>query len=184
MTTKKITSVITYLEMTEQPSTPTPALPAVKIAILRAEDPTVSFYRYLYNTIGEDWMWYERRKIDDESLKAIIHDPKVEVFVLYVKGVPAGYVELDRRKPHEIELGYFGLLPEFIGRGLGGYFLRWGIDQAWSYKPSRLIVNTCTLDHSNALPNYQKCGFSVYKQETVEIDEPDMDGLLVASNDQ
>lgn len=177
-TENKITSVITYLEMTQQPTSPQPPAPAKKIAMLRAENPTVSFYRYLYHTVGEEWLWYERRQMDDETLKSIIQDKKVEIFVFYVGGVPAGYAELDRRIRHEVEIAYFGLMPEFLGTGIGKYFLRWAIDQAWSYHPKRIWVHTCTEDHPNALPTYQRCGFSVYQRETIEIDNPATGGLF------
>jgi hypothetical protein len=43
----------------------------------------------------------------------------VEVHVLVADGVPAGLAELDRRIEGEIELAQFGLMPEFIGQGLG-----------------------------------------------------------------
>ena len=172
----KIESVITYLEMTSRPTTPTPARPAQKIALLRAEKPTVSFYRYLYNTVGQDWLWWERRQLSDEELSSIVCDDQVDVYVLYVNGVPAGYGELDRRSAPDIELAYFGLMPEFIGQKLGGYFLRWLIDQAWTYEPERLFVHTCTEDHPAAIHNYQRHGFSPYKQETEIIDDPRTSG--------
>src|SRR5512145_3091732 len=112
--------VVTYLEMLKPPTRPTvPAPPVGKIALLRAERCTVSFYRYLYNTVGEPWLWWERRLLTDTELKRIIHDANVEIYVLYVDGVPAGYAELDRRKEDDVELAYFGLVPEFIGRKLG-----------------------------------------------------------------
>lgn len=63
---------------------------------------------------------------------------------MYVDGVPAGYVELDNRT-QDIELNYFGLMPEFIGKKIGGYLLQWAIDKAWSYHPKRFWVNTCSL---------------------------------------
>jgi GNAT superfamily N-acetyltransferase len=170
--TPKLSSVITYLEMTERPASPTPTRPALPIALMRAVDMPVSFYRYLYDTIGEDWLWYERRIIDDEALAEIIHDPKVEVFVLYVNGAPGGYGELDRKSDEVIDLDYFGLLPEFIGRGLGRFFLRWLVDQAWSYEPKRVTVNTCDLDHPRALGNYQAAGFAPYERETISFDDP------------
>ena len=59
----------------------------------------------------------------------------MENHVLYVDGVPAGFAELDRRIEGEIELVQFGMVPEFIGQGLGKYFLNWTIDKAWSYSP-------------------------------------------------
>lgn len=172
MAANMIKSVITSLEMRARPTSPTPTLPAEKIAILRAEQSTVSFYRYLYETIGEEWLWWERRVMDDDELHAIIIHPQVEIFILYVRGVPAGYCELDCRVSDEVELLFFGLMPEFIGRGLGRYFLRWTIDQAWSHDPERVWVHTCTEDHANALPMYQKAGFEAVEQETIEIVDP------------
>ena len=173
-----ITSVITYLEMTERPASPTPARPAQKIALLRAENPSVSYYQYLYREVGRDWLWWERLSMSDSDLAAIIQDEKVEIYTLFVGGVPAGYGELDRRNSPDIELAYFGLMPEFIGQGLGGYFLRWMIDQAWTYEPKRLFVHTCTEDHPAAIHNYQRHGFVPYDQITEEIPDPAQSGLF------
>ena len=110
---------VTYLEMTSPDQRSVPPEWAEPTTILRAERPTISFYRYLYDTVGADWDWFERRRLSDEALAAIIHDDAVEVFVLYVRGVPAGYVELDRRVEHELEVAYFGLVPDYVGRGFG-----------------------------------------------------------------
>jgi len=174
----KLDCVITYLEMMAQPTTPTPPIPAGKHALLRAENPTVSYYRYLYETVGTPWLWYERRLLNDVELATIIQDPKIEIFVLYVGGVPAGYSELDRREKPDIELSYFGLMPDFIGRGLGRYFLRWSVDQAWTHQPDRLWVHTCNLDHPRALSLYQKVGFTPYRQASIVIDDPRKTGVL------
>ncbi len=164
--------MITYLEMRRRPSRSL-RLPAPEgTAILQAHQPTVSFYRYLYCHVGEPWLWYERRAMDNETLRAIIHDPAVSIHVLYINGVPAGYVELDSRVNHEIELAYFGLLPEFIGRGLGPWLLNWALDTAWNREPSRIWVNTCNLDHPKALLCYQQAGFEPYRQEFIQIRDP------------
>ncbi len=168
----KIETVITYLEMTEPPAAPPPPPPLVKLALLKADEPTVSFYRFLYNTVGGPWSWYERRLMDDETLAAIVQSADVEIYVLYVGGVPAGYGELDFHENPDVELAYFGLMPEFIGRRLGWYFLRAMIDEAWSRKPDRLWVNTCTLDHPSALKMYLRAGFVSYRQETETIVDP------------
>ncbi len=157
--------VITYLEMRARPPGLNLALPAEGVTIVQANPPTISFYRYLYNTVGGDWQWRDRRVMSDPTLAAIVQNPRVEIHVLYSAGTPAGYAELDRRLPGEIELAYFGLIPEFIGRGLGQYLLHWAIDRAWSYAPNRFWVHTCTLDHPQALPNYIRAGFKPYKTE-------------------
>ena len=94
--------VITYLEMREKPRTPPVPPPSVcKLALMRAEECTVSFYRYLYETVGTPWLWFERRLLDDAVLAAQIQKKTTEIFVLYVGGVPAGYFELDTSAPDE-----------------------------------------------------------------------------------
>jgi len=74
---------------------------------------------------------------------------------------------LDRRQPGEIELVQFGLMGEFIGQGLGQWFLQWTIDKAWSYQPRRLWLHTCSLDHPAAVPLYTKAGFVQFKEEAI-----------------
>jgi GNAT superfamily N-acetyltransferase len=154
-----------YLEMLAH-NDQTAAPPREGLAVIHAKTPTVAYYRFLYNTVGKDYHWYSRVKLPDTELAATVQDPLNEVHILHVDGVPAGFAELDRRKEGEIELVQFGLMPEFIGLGLGKYFLQWTIDKAWSYRPGRFWLHTCTLDHPAALPNYVKAGFVVYKEET------------------
>src|SRR5918912_4247122 len=103
-----IDDVVTYLEMTERPARPPLPAPAKKLALMRAEHCTVSFYRYLYNTVGEPWVWFERRGWSNDKLRSVIEKPEIEIMVLYVGGVPAGYFELDRHRPEDVELDYFG----------------------------------------------------------------------------
>jgi len=175
----ELEAVVTYLEMTERPSLVPPPPPAGhKLALLRAETPTVAFYRFLYAQVGEPWLWWERRALDDEALATIIQDPKVAIYVLYIDGVPAGYAELDFRREAEAELAYFGLMPEFIGRGLGPYLLHAAIETAWDQHPGRLIVSTNSLDHAKALPLYQRFGFRPYGQERKRFPDPRGYGLL------
>ena len=135
----------------------------------------IMVHRYLYNNVGEAWLWYERRAMTNEILSAIINDPAVSIYVLYFDGVPAGYIELDCRGSGEIELAYFGLLPEFIGRGFGPWLLSWALDTAWNLKPSRIWVNTCDLDHPKALNCYERAGFEVYRKETIRIRDPKLE---------
>lgn len=158
-------TTITYLEMTADPHLHVPA-PTNKIALIRAERPPVAFYRFLYATIGHGYLWTDRTRLDDAALTAIIHDDAVEIYVLYLSGWPAGYVELDFRALPEVELAYLGLVPDALGKGLGRYLLAQAIAIAWQHGPDRLKVQTCTLDHPKALPLYQRCGFVPYAQET------------------
>ena len=155
-----------YLEMLADAHRAVPA-PRDGLTVLHVRAPTVPYYRALYDAVGKDYYWLSRRKMSDESLAAIIGDPRDEMHVLHVDGTPAGFAELDRRQPCDMELVQFGLTPDFIGQGLGKWFLQWTLEKAWSYKPERFWLHTCTLDHPAALPNYLKAGFKLFKQETI-----------------
>jgi GNAT superfamily N-acetyltransferase len=158
---------VTYLQMFSQPSRVVPP-PRDGLTVVHARRPSVAYYRFLYDAVGRPWQWLTRGKMSDEQLAAILQDPRDEVHVLLVEGVPAGFAELDRRTAGEIELVQFGLMTEFIGQGLGKYFLQWTIDRAWGHDPTRLWLHTCTLDHPAALPNYLKAGFAIYREEIKE----------------
>jgi GNAT superfamily N-acetyltransferase len=137
------------------------------LTALHAQQPSVLYYRFLYDAVGKEYNWLSRRKLSDDELAAILNDPLNEVHVLYVDGSPAGFAELDRRQPDEVELVQFGLMPDFIGQGLGSWFLQWTIDKVWSYQPKRFWLHTCTLDHPAAVPTYNKAGFVQYKEEQI-----------------
>ena len=177
----QIADTITYLEMFERPPPIPGAPPLGKIALMRAEACTVSFYRYLYETVGTPWVWFERRLWSDEALAAELAKETTEIFVLYAGGVPAGYFELNAAEPRDTELCYFGLAPEFIGRRLGPFLLNAAVEQAWSRPIGRFWVHTCTFDHPRALPLYQRAGFVVYAQRTVVFDDPRERGILPRS---
>lgn len=174
---------VTWLEMTAPPLRPAIAIPSVgmPLSLTRIQPPTVAFYRYLYNSVGEPWLWWERRVMADEELKKVVQFPDVEVYLLSVGSNPAGFVELKAiRAQRTVEIAYFGLLPDFIGMGLGSYLLDWSIRTAWAHesRPERLEVNTCTLDHPAALPTYQKAGFTPYRQEERLVPDPRLRGIL------
>jgi GNAT superfamily N-acetyltransferase len=90
---------------------------------------------------------------------------------VYLDGAPAGFFDLKLHLPEEVELAYFGMMEHATGQGLGRWFLGAAVEAAWSYKPQKVTVQTCTLDHPAALPLYQKLGFSPVGQ-THEIVHP------------
>jgi GNAT superfamily N-acetyltransferase len=171
--------IVTYLDMRAPPRhEPLPA-PYGEASVVRAAPPTVSFYRYLYGTVGEPWLWHERRRWSDTDLARTIGDPRVEVQVLWVNGTPAGFVEIDRRIAINPDIAYFGLVPDFIGFGLGPWLLDRAIRMAWSGGSARrLTVNTCTFDHPKALGLYQRLGFCPREHIAREVADPRVSGLL------
>lgn len=125
------------------------------------------FNRELYFRVGEQWDWIDKRPWTDDQWKEYAMAPELQTFAGYCDKALAGYYELRRDAEGGVEIAYFGLLPEFIGRGLGGALLTSAIEQAWriSPKPGRLWVHTCNRDHPQALANYQARGMVIYKVE-------------------
>jgi GNAT superfamily N-acetyltransferase len=162
---REIETIVTFLEMTAEPLHHVAPPSSLKLMLMRAETITLSFYRFLYDTVGHDYNWNDRSNLSDSELSALIHADGVEVWVLYVNGQPAGYFELVPYERNTIELEYFGLVSEFQGKGLGKWLLAEAIRAAWAKLPKRVIVQTCTLDGPAALPLYQKMGFTPYAQE-------------------
>jgi ribosomal protein S18 acetylase RimI-like enzyme len=176
--TGKLPDTITYLEMTAKPlRLPHPA-PAAKLALMRAERCTPSFYRYLYIQVGEPWLWFERRPWTDEQFRTHFARDDIEISVFYIGGVPAGYFELQRAASGDTELCYFGLVPDFIGQGFGFHFLQSAVDSGWLGATRRLWVHTSTYDHPRALGLYQRAGFRVYDRRDILFDDPRLAGHL------
>ena len=172
-------TTVTYLEMVSYPK----HLVLTKPDKLNAEiklmvEPTVDFYRYLYDTVGEKWTWIERRLIDDSNLQKLIQSPDVEIYILYVDDNIAGFGEIGwDTASNGSEIKYFGLMPEYIGKRLGPYFLNNIINIAWKRNPVRLRVNTCDLDHPSALRVYQKSGFNILEEIVEKLPDPTTVGL-------
>ena len=100
------------------------------VSLVRVEAPSVGFYRYLYNTVGNDYCWWLRRMTPDAELAALLAHPGVGIYVLYAGGEPAGFFELDGRGGLDVNLSYFGLMPGAIGKGLGYRLLLAAIEVA------------------------------------------------------
>jgi GNAT superfamily N-acetyltransferase len=130
----------------------------------------VSLYRRLYREVGQPWFWHERLKWTDAELEEHLTNPNVAVWELMADGESAGYFELYHHEDASVEIDYFGLIPRFIGRGLGGTMLTRAIQEAWALGGTRVWLHTCTLDSPRALPGYKARGFRPYKTERLEVD--------------
>lgn len=185
-----IEAVVTHLELKGKPALQRPhPSRGHKLALLRAEEPPLDFYRFLYRSVGSDCLWWERLALDDTSLAATIHDPDVAIYVLYVDGVPAGFAELDARADADAvpatgqaerpcRLTHFGLAPAFRGRGLGAFLLHEVLELAWDRPCDRLLLSVSTLDAPGALTLCQRLGFELTGREERRFPDPRGSGLL------
>jgi GNAT superfamily N-acetyltransferase len=162
--------VTTYLEMHSPDQLRPKRYADGRFQIREKKERDWRFNRDLYLAVGQMWSWNDKRAWADEQWKEDGLAPELRTFAAYYDNSLAGYYELRRDDEGGVEIAYFGLLPEFIGRGLGGALLTSAIEKAWRMSPSvsRVWVHTCNLDHPAALANYQHRGMVIYKQETTD----------------
>lgn len=163
--------ITTYLEM-RSPDQLRPKRANAQFQVREETDRDWRFNRDLYFRVGEQWAWIDKRPWTDDQWHEYATEPELRTFAGYYGGVVAGYYELRQDGQGGVEIAYFGLLPEFIGRGLGGALLTSAIEEAWSGSgetaPARVWVHTCNRDHPQALANYQARGLAVYKVEQAQ----------------
>jgi GNAT superfamily N-acetyltransferase len=162
----------TYLEMTSPSELHGGRTSDPHARVERVEGCPASFFRFLYAEVGRAYSWTDRLPWSDEQIRAHLADPSVSVWLLTVRGAPAGYFELKKDERGGVEIAYFGLLPEFIGRGYGKHLLTEAVERAWSLGARRVWLHTCSLDDPAALPNYRARGFRPYHEETYPATPP------------
>jgi len=164
---------ITYLTMRRASARDTrPPPSAGHLELVHIERPSCSFYRFLYDSVGRPWLWYERKLVPDEAIEQHLQNADNELHLLSVDHEPAGFFQLDFAHGSTAELEFFGLRPEFIGLGLGRWFLGRAIARAWQRPIVRLDVNTNTLDHPGALGLYRRCGFEIERTADALLQDP------------
>jgi GNAT superfamily N-acetyltransferase len=104
------------------------------------------------------------------------------LFIAENDGTEVGMAELDRSRPGQVEISFFGLYAEAIGKGFGRPFMDALLDRAWSGSTFRVWVHTCTLDSPAALPFYLKCGFKAFKRAIEVADDPRLRAVLPESS--
>ena len=164
----------TFLELREPGQFPEAFGDFPDVLLERVPDPTPDLYRRCYRTAGARYHWRDRWDWSDADIRAHLADPGITLHVARRRGgALAGWYELRRVSDDgSVEVAYFGLVPEELGRGLGKHLLSCAVRDAWAMQPapSRVWLHTCTLDHPNALPNYRARGFVPYKTEQYDVD--------------
>jgi GNAT superfamily N-acetyltransferase len=162
------TVTTTYLEMTTPAELRPKRIADPRFRIEQVAPVDWRLNRHMYCAVGEPWQWLEKRAWTDGQWRDYAESDRLRTFVAYYDDSPAGYYELRRDDGGGIEIVYFGLLPQFVGKGFGSALLTSALEEAWRMAPSRVWLHTCSLDHPAALANYQARGMKIYRIETKE----------------
>lgn len=164
----RVEVTVTYLQMDARPSYPRPHVPVgPATALIAAERPPVWYFLDLYDAVGREYEWTDQHNAPPAEVEAFLHDPDVALYTLIRAGWPHGFFVLDGRTPERVDLSYFGLVPDAIGRGLGRFLIQTAVHAAWDRPGTQAVtVNTNSLDHPRALPLYQKAGFEPVRRAT------------------
>ena len=172
----ELVAVVTFLEIREPTTEPTPQSP---LRLRSIERPSLDDYRTLFRLVGSRWLWFSRLIMSDEKLAAIVHDPGVELFAIEDEtGRDVGMLELDFREHGQCELSFIGLVPELAGQGHGRWLLAEALRLAWRDAISLVHVHTCTLDHPAALAAYRRAGFLPVRRAIERFPDPRLLGVL------
>lgn len=161
-----VEETIHYVEML-RPDELRPAKPAAVMWDLRqAGVPCPELSRFFYAHVGADWKWTDRLEWSYDQWLEWVQRPGYEMWIAYVQGTPAGYFELMGEAGGDVEIVFFGLLPQFRRKGIGGAMLTCAVQRAWARPARRVWLHTCSFDDPAALPNYQARGFRLFRTET------------------
>lgn len=161
-----------YLEMHDARDLRPKRSARTDLLLVRIDPPMPELNRFFYTAVGGDWYWMDRLPWPYSRWLDYLNRSELQTWMLTVRGMPAGYFELEAQPDESVEIAYLGLLPIYVGAGLGGHLLTSAIEQGWAMGARRVWLHTCTLDHPNALANYQGRGMRLYKEETHTEDLP------------
>lgn len=171
----KVAYIVTYLQMLQKPTGALKVL--ADVTLERWEEIDVDAYCALYKEIGEQWLWFSRLQMPREELKAMLEAPETEIYSPVRDGRRLGLFELNRVQPDEVEISFFGLVPDAIGGGLGRWLMMSGLARVWEREGlKRVWLHTCTGDSPQAIHFYQSCGFKPYKRAIELADDPRLEG--------
>ena len=132
----------------------------------KVNPPDFQLNKFFYKEIGKKCYWVDRLAWTDQNWIEYVSNKNLITYILKNNDNLVGYCEIVLNKEkQESEIAYFGILEEYFGKKLGGFFLSEAIKKSFLLNVKRVWVHTCSLDHKNALNNYLARGMKVFKSE-------------------
>ena len=159
-----------YLEIKSLKSLNEVICPNEELILEKVSPPNIEINKFFYKNIGKKHRWVDRLIWDNLKWVSYIENKNVYTYILKLKDDLVGYFEIiNDENSKSTEIAYFGILENFIGKKIGGYFLSEAIKICFNNYSNRVWVHTCTLDHKNALKNYLKRGMKIFREETINL---------------
>ena len=159
-----------YLEIKSLKSLNEVICPNQELILEKVSPPNIEINKFFYKNIGKKHRWVDRLIWDNLKWVSYIENKNVYTYILKLKDDLVGYFEIiNDENSKSTEIAYFGILENFIGKKIGGYFLSEAIKICFNNYSNRVWVHTCTLDHKNALKNYLKRGMKIFREETINL---------------
>ena len=134
------------------------------------DTPDFQINKFFYKQIGKDHRWIDRLVWDDQKWIQYVENSKVKTYILQDEEELVGYCEkIFHYEKKNCEIAYLGILKEYYGKKYGGYLLTEAIKNSFIDGIEKVWVHTCSLDHKNALKNYQSRGMKIFKSETINL---------------
>ena len=155
--------VITHLDMAGPDRLrPAAEVPGVVLEPVAGSSPLI---RPTQARVGAPHGWSSTAWSEEQWRESLEGPHRYHWLVRYGAEV-AGLVSMEAQPDGNVEITTFGLVPEFVGRGIGGYALTLAVRLAWRLPGARRVwLHTSSKDHPNALPNYRARGFEPFHVE-------------------
>ena len=159
-----------YLEISSINDLKQSQIPNENCKIILLDPPDFQLNKFFYKQIGKDFKWFDRLEWSDQKWINYVENPNTETFILKDKDNLVGYFEqILHYDKKNCEIAYFGIMNEFYGKKYGGYLLTEAIKKSFQQDIEKVWLHTCSLDHENAIKNYQARGMKIFKTETINL---------------
>ena len=169
----KLVNAVTWFEMREPPRQPIPT----DVDLVPVTPAETDLCHSLFVAIGTPWLWSSAFVPGPDTTAESTHLPNDTHFARFERQ-SIGIVAFDGRGGRDVEIAWFGLIPDATGRKLGRRVMAAALALAWRSAPDRVWLHTCSFDHPAATRFYSGCGFVPTATGFEIMDDPRLSGRL------
>ena len=105
--------------------------PNQNLVLEKVNPPDIELNKFFYKNIGKKHKWIDRLAWDNLKWTSYLDNSNVNTYVLKLEEDLVGYFEtIKNQSNNSLEIAYFGILDDYIGKKFGGYLLSEAIKQA------------------------------------------------------